>query len=63
MFVHFVHRHACRVDCFHCAHRIALDAWDLHKARDWIARHAEIVFHTNLRGMFDLCVGAVQRSD
>jgi len=59
----FVHRHAAGVDGFDRAHAVAFDAWDLDEAADGVAGHAEVVFHGDLGGVFDLGVGAVECGD
>ena len=56
----FVHGHAGGVDGFDCAHAVAFDAGYLDEAADGVARHAEVVLHGDLRGVFDLGVGAVE---
>src|SRR6185437_14558636 len=55
------HRHALRVDGLDRAHRIALDAWNLHQAADRIAGEAEVVFHADLGRVLDLAHAAAQR--
>src|SRR3546814_7742431 len=43
------------------AHRVALDARDLHQPANRIAGEAEVVFHADLGGILDLRVGAAER--
>ena len=50
------HRQARRVDGLHRAHRVALDAGDLHQARDRVAGQPEVVLHADLGGVLDLLV-------
>ena len=44
------------------AEGVAFDAGDLHEAPDGIAGHAEVVFHADFSGVFDLGVGAAEGS-
>lgn len=43
-----------RVDCPHRRNGVALYAGYLHESRDWVAGQTEVVFHGNLRGVFNL---------
>ena len=52
--------HTHCVDGFDRAHGIALDAGHLHQAADRVARQAEVVFHADLGGVFDLGHAAAQ---
>ena len=54
-------RERCGVDRLHRAHRITLDARDLHQAADGIAAHSEMVLDADFRGVFDLRVAAAER--
>src|SRR5690348_5086127 len=54
-------RHALRVDRLDRAHRVALDAWNLHEAADRIAGEAEVVLHADLGRVFDLIDRAAER--
>src|SRR3546814_14625670 len=56
------HRDAARVDRLDRAHRVALDARDLHQPANRIAGEAEVVFHADPGGILDLRVGAAQRA-
>ena len=49
------------VDRLDAAHRVALDAGDLHEAADGIAGQAEIVFHADFCGALDLLRGASEK--
>ena len=57
-----VHGHARGVDGLNCSHAVTFDAGDLDETADGVAGHTEVVFHGDLRGVFDLFVGAVERS-
>src|SRR4249919_230875 len=46
--------HARGIDRLHRAHRVALDAGDLHQAADRIASQAEVVLHADLGGVLHL---------
>jgi proline iminopeptidase len=50
-----------RVDRLDRAHGVALDAGNLHEARDRVAGEAEVVFHPDLGGVLDLGVRAPER--
>src|SRR5207342_27612 len=52
--------HARGIDRLHRAHRVALDAGNLHQAADRIAGQAEVVFHADLGGVFDLAERSAQ---
>src|SRR5690606_10490408 len=56
-----LHRHALRVDRLDRAHRVALDARDLHEAADRVAGQAEVVFHADLGRVLDLPDAAAER--
>jgi hypothetical protein len=58
-----VHGHAAGVDGLDCAHAVAFDTGNLDEAADGVAGHAEVVFHGDLGGVFDLGVGAVEGGD
>ena len=57
------HRQPRRVDRLDGAHRVALDAGNLHQSRDRVAGQAEVVLHADLGGVLDLLVAAVERRD
>ena len=50
------------LDAFPLAKAIALDTGHLHQPADWVAGEPEIMLHADFRGIFDLCVGAAERS-
>ena len=58
-----VHGEAAGVDGFDGTHTVAFDAGDLDEAADGVAGHAEVVFHGDLRGVFDLVVRSVECGD
>jgi hypothetical protein len=62
VFAIFLHRQTAGIDGLHRAHRVALDAGDLHQAADRIAGHAEVMLHSNLGGVLHLLVRAFERS-
>src|SRR5690606_27267450 len=54
-------RHARGVDRLHRAHRVALDAGDLHQPADRVAGEPQVVLHADFGGVLDLARIAAQR--
>src|SRR5258708_18534487 len=51
----------CEARCingFKRTHCISLDARNLHQTPDWIASEAEVMFHSDLRGVFNLLIAS-----
>src|SRR5690606_34237137 len=55
------HGHAHGVDRLDRAHRVALDAGNLHQAADRVAGQAQVVLHADLGGVLDLAGAGAER--